>query len=92
VELDVDTAGKVSGLPNSEFRTPRELGLILAKSADCQQCIVKQLFRYTYGRQETVEDGPLLQKAADVFRNSEFRLKHLIMFLAASMALPDEGT
>lgn len=92
VELDLDTAGKVAGLPNSDFQTPRELGLILAKSSECQQCVVKQLFRYAYGRTEREEDGPLLQKATEVFRGSEFRLKRLIMFLAASMALPEEGT
>jgi len=89
VELDLDTTGKVSGLPNSEFRAPSELGLILAKSKACQQCIVKQVFRYAYGRRETDEDGPLLQKATQVFEDSKFRLKDLIMFLGASMALPE---
>ena len=82
VELELDTAGKVSGLPNSDFRAPRELGLILASSAECQQCIVKQLFRYAYGRRETDADAPLLLKATEVFQGSQFRLKDLIMFLA----------
>jgi hypothetical protein len=89
VELDVDTAGKVSGLANSDFRAPRELGTILAASAECQECIVKQFFRYAYGRKETAADEPVLKKAAEVFRGSQFRLKDLIMFLARSLVGQD---
>ena len=88
VELDLDTSGKVSGLANSDFRAPRELGLILARSSECQECIVKQLFRYAYGRRETDADEPLLKNAVEVFRGSQFRLKTLIMFLAKSLAVP----
>jgi len=89
VELDVDTSGKVSGLANSDFHAPRELGVILASSAECQDCIVKQLFRYAYGRRETDADGPVLKKATEVFRGSQFRLKNLIMFLARSLVGQD---
>ncbi len=93
VELELDTSGKVSGLPNSDFHSPRELGLILANSSECQTCIVKQLFRYAYGRRETDADRPLIRKATEVFRGSQFRLKELIMFLGRSLALPDaEGS
>jgi hypothetical protein len=91
VELELDTSGKVSGLANSDFRTPRELGRILANSSDCQECIVKQLFRYTYGRRETDADRDLIAKASEEFRGSQFRLKALIMFLARSLALPNAG-
>jgi hypothetical protein len=85
VELDLDTSGKVSGLANSDFRAPRELGVILASSKECQECIVKQLFRYAYGRRETDADGPVLKQAAEVFRGSQFKMKNLIMFLARSL-------
>jgi hypothetical protein len=89
VQLDLDTIGKVSGIANSDFRTPRELGAILANNPGCQECIVKQLFRYAYGRHETNSDAPLIRRATDVFRGTQFRLKELIMFLATSMALPE---
>jgi hypothetical protein len=93
VELDLDTSGKVAGLPNSDFRTPRELGRILANSSECQSCIVKQLFRYAYGRRETDADKPLIVKGTELFRGSQFQLKELIMFLARSLALPStEGS
>ena len=88
VDLELDTTGKVSGLANSEFRTPIELGRILAGSADCQACIVKQLFRYAYGRRETDADRKLISDATAAFRDSKFRFKVLMMFLARSLAMP----
>lgn len=88
VELELDTSGKVAGLPNSDFRTPVELGRILAKSSECQECIVKQLFRYAYGRGETDADQKTIAEANAAFRGSQFRFKALIMSLARSLALP----
>jgi hypothetical protein len=89
VTLDLDTTGKVAGIANSDFQGPRELGLILAGSAECRQCVVKQLFRYAYGRVETDADAPVLEKAIGAFERSQFRLKDLIMFLAGSLVLHD---
>jgi uncharacterized protein DUF1592/uncharacterized protein DUF1588/uncharacterized protein DUF1595/uncharacterized protein DUF1587/uncharacterized protein DUF1585 len=86
VELDVDTTGALSNGGNSSFHSPRELGVILAAGAECQGCIVKQLFRYGWGRRETAADAPLIRRATDLFRESGFRLKEVIMFLAKSMA------
>ena len=42
--------GLVAGIPDSEFTSPRELGEILAKTPQCQECVVKQVFRYMAGR------------------------------------------
>jgi hypothetical protein len=39
--------------PIRSFRRPRELGAVLAKSPQCQECMVKQYFRYTAGRMDT---------------------------------------
>ncbi|HUS06627.1 MAG TPA: DUF1592 domain-containing protein [Bryobacteraceae bacterium] len=88
VALDLDTSGKVLGMANSDFRTPVELGRILANSPGCQECIVKQLFRYAYGRRETDTDRKLISEATTAFRDSQFRLKVLIIFLGRSLALP----
>ena len=88
VALDLDTSGKVTGMANSDFHTPVELGRILANSPDCRECIVKQLFRYAYGRRETDGDRKVIAEATAAFRDSQFRLKVLIMFLARSLALP----
>jgi hypothetical protein len=93
VQLPLDTNGKVNGLANSDFHTPSELGRVLAGSPECQECVVKQFFRYAYGRRETDADQPLIRNTSQAFRESQFRLKVLIMLLAQSLALPNmEGT
>ena len=61
VALELDTKGQVAGLPNSTFASPKELGAVLADSPQCQECIVKQYFRYVSGRLETPADRPLIR-------------------------------
>jgi len=85
-ELPIDSSGSVAGLPNSEFSSPREVGEILAESPVCQKCIVKQLFRYSFGRHESLADAPTIDRAFAAFRDSGFRFRALIMSLATSPA------
>jgi hypothetical protein len=81
VELDLDTNGVVAGLKDSQFTSPRQLGELLARTSQCQECIVKQVFRYMAGRLETPADRPLLNQALEDFRNSGFRFKELLVAL-----------
>ena len=85
--LELDTSGEISGLPNSRFQSPRELGRVLAESPDCQQCVVKQLFRFAFGRPETGADRPVIEAAFDRFRNSRFRFRELMVALAVAQAV-----
>jgi hypothetical protein len=89
VELPLDVSGTVSGLKDGNFTSPKGLGQILARSPQCQDCIVKQFFRYAFGRRETDADKSLLDKASNRFRASEFRLKELLSFLAKSLSSYD---
>ncbi|MES1261243.1 MAG: DUF1588 domain-containing protein, partial [Acidobacteriota bacterium] len=81
VHLEIDSAGVVAGIPDSQFSSPAQLGAVLAKSAQCQECVVKQYFRYTAGRLESLADRPLILKAVEEFRNSQFRFQELIVSL-----------
>ena len=81
VELELDTKGSVAGIANSDFNSPRQLGEILAESPQCQECIVKQVFRYMSGRLETPADRPMMTQALDAFRASGYRFKELIVAL-----------
>lgn len=81
VSLDIDPAGYVAGIADSQFTSPSQLGAVLAGSVQCQECIVKQYFRYTVGRMETPADRPLIRRVFDEFRNSQFRFKELIVAL-----------
>ncbi|MBM3740839.1 MAG: DUF1592 domain-containing protein, partial [Acidobacteria bacterium] len=93
VELAIDPAGLVVGLPASDFDTPQRLGAVLAKSPQCQECIVKQYFRYTLGRMETPADRPVVRKVLDDFARSGFRFKELIVSLMreSGAAAPVQG-
>ena len=91
VSLDIDPAGYVAGIPDSQFTSPSQLGAVLAKSVQCQECIVKQYFRYTVGRMETPADRPLIRKVLDDFRDSQFRFKELIVSLMRSRGFPSSG-
>ncbi len=88
VELTVDTKGWVAGIANSNFSSPRELGALLAKTPQCQECMVKQYFRYTAGRMETPADHALISHALDDFRDSHFHLKELMISLVRNREAP----
>jgi hypothetical protein len=89
VDLDIDASGFVAGIPDSTFRSPAELGSVLAKSSLCQECMVKQYFRYTMGRRETAGDRPAIRKLSDEFQRSDFHFKELIVSLARLREFPN---
>ncbi len=91
LDLEIDAAGYVAGLPDSEFASPLQLGAVLAKSVQCQECVVKKYFRYTFGRMETPADRRLIRNVTDAFRNSEFSFKEMIVALMRERVLLDSG-
>ena len=91
VDLEIDPTGQVVGLPDSEFSSPSQLGKVLAESKQCQECVVKQYFRYTLGRMETAADRPLIRKVLDDFRSSDFHFRELIVALMRERASVDSG-
>jgi hypothetical protein len=93
VSLTMDTNGFVAGIPDSHFSSPRELGAVLSKTPQCQECMVKQYFRYAAGRMETPADHSVIQQAVEHFRNSQFRFQELIIAIARGREFPgEEGT
>ena len=83
VLLDIDTTGFLAGVQDSPFNSGRQLGAILARTPECQECVVKQVFRYMAGRQDTPADRPLLASALTDFRNSQFKFKELMISLVS---------
>jgi hypothetical protein len=88
VLLDLDTTAWVTGIANSEFKNPRGLGELLAQTPQCQECVVKQLFRYMTGREDTPADRPTISRALNRFRDSGFHFKELIVTLVTEHAIP----
>jgi len=84
VELPIDGEGEIAGLANGSFSNPKQIGRLLAESRACQECIVKQLFRYAFGRMETAADRETIRTAFTAFRDSGFRFRELIVALVRS--------
>jgi hypothetical protein len=89
VTLPLDTRAFVAGIPNSEFTSPVQLGAVLANSTLCQECIVRQYFRYQAGRTDTPADRPLLNAVTENLRSSGFHFKQLILSLVVLREFPD---
>jgi hypothetical protein len=81
IELDLDTKGEVAGISNSSFSDARQLGTILSQSKVCQQCMVRQIFRYAYGRMENSADEDTIHQLDAAFQGSSFHFKDLLMGL-----------
>jgi hypothetical protein len=88
VLLDLDTSAWVTGIPNSEFTSPKGLGELLAQTPQCHECVVKQLFRYMAGRLDTPADRPVINRALERFRDSGFRFKELVISLVTAQVSP----
>jgi len=84
VELPIDGEGEIAGLANGAFSDPKRIGHLLAESRACQECIVKQVFRYTFGRMETAADRETIRTAFAAFRDSGFRFRELLVALVRS--------
>jgi hypothetical protein len=84
IELDIEAPGEIAGLPDSAFSEPKQLGRILAESPVCQECVVRQMFRYSYGRRETAADEATIDELFARFRDSGFRFKDLLIALVQS--------
>lgn len=82
--VDITAAGEIAGLANSTFGDARGLGRVLAASPVCQDCVVKQVFRYAFGRAETPSDRTTVTGAATAFRSSGFKFKELLISLVRS--------
>jgi len=91
-DLTLDTNGWVAGLPDARFSSPRELGAVLAKTSQCQECMVKQYFRYVAGRLETSADLPTIRKITADFRNSQFHFQELIVSMVGTWAPSDAAS
>ena len=84
INLDLDTRGEVAGIPNSSFSDSSQLGSILAQSTVCQECMVRQIFRYAFGRLETASDEETIHQLFATFRDSGFHFKDLLIGLVRS--------
>ena len=82
--LPIDSSGFVAGIADSAFESPQDIGRILAQSSICQKCIVRQLFRYLFGRSETSRDAHVIDRAYNRFERSGFVFRELVLGLVVT--------
>ena len=91
-ELDkpVDTSGEIidSGDPQLDGPVKNAIEMIekLSKSERVEQVFVRHAFRFWIGRNETLNDGPVLQAAHRAYRESGGSMKALLTSLLTSDA------
>ncbi len=91
-ELDkpVDTSGEIidSGDPQLDGPVENAIDMIqrLSESERVEQVFVRHAFRYWMGRNETVNDAPVLQDAWHAYRDSGGSMKALLSSLLTSDA------
>lgn len=86
----VDTSGEIidSGDPNLDGPVENALDMIqkLAESERVEQVFVRHAFRFWMGRNETLNDAPVLQEAHKAYRDNDGSMKALITSLVTSDA------
>ncbi len=86
----VDTAGEIidSGDPTLDGKVANAIELIqkLAESPRAEQVFVRHAFRFWMGRNETVNDAPILQDAHRAYTASGGSMKALLVSLLTSDA------
>jgi hypothetical protein len=92
LELDrpVDTSGEIigSGDPSLDGKVSNAFEMIrkIAESERAEQVFVRHAFRFWMGRNETLNDGPVLQAAHHAYRDNGGSMKALLVSLLTSDA------
>jgi hypothetical protein len=90
LEQEVDTSGEIidSGDPELDGPVTNALEMIdrLAASDRVKQVFVRHVFRFWMGRNETINDAPVLQAAWLAYRDSDGSMKALLTSLLTSDA------
>jgi hypothetical protein len=90
LEKPVDTTGEIinSGVPELDGPVENAIEMIdrLAKSEHVEQVFVRHAFRFWMGRNETINDGPVLQAAHKAYRDNDGSMKALLTSLLTSDA------
>jgi len=90
LEKPVDTTGEIidSGDPTLDGKVANAIELIqkLAVSERAEQVFVRHAFRFWMGRNETLNDAPVLQKTHRAYKDSGGSMKALLLSLLTSDA------
>ncbi len=81
-ECPIDGAGELPGY--GEFSGPAELGQLLTDGDELEACIIRQVVRYTMGREETDDDEAFIGELVEQRAGTAWGLRDLLIDLVAS--------
>ncbi|MDB4930418.1 MAG: uncharacterized protein JWM10_2902 [Myxococcaceae bacterium] len=85
----IPQAGNLYGYAPADFDGPVALGQRLRAAPEVAQCVVRQVFRYAFGRPEVLgpsDDGPSIDRASERFRASGYSFRELLVAVVSSDA------
>jgi len=85
---DIDAKSEVDGMP---FDGARELGTALRSSERVPLCVTRNIFRHATGHVETTGEAEAIEALGQAFEASGFRMKELLVEIAASEAFRNVG-
>lgn len=86
--VTLDTSGEVDGVP---FKTPAELGDLLATNAGVPNCLSRVIFRYAWGRLEGQADEALITELTTSFQGSSYQMRQLLTAAVTSSGFVNVG-
>jgi hypothetical protein len=81
--LPIDPSGEFDGVPVADAR---DLGSVVGASPTVAQCLTRKYYSYAVGHVERPEDGSVLNELGASFQESGFRLRELVVDIAAHEA------
>lgn len=78
--LPIDPSGDFDGAPVADAR---DLGSVVGASPTVAQCLLRKYYSYAVGHEERDVDGSVLNELGASFQTSGFRLRELVLEVAA---------
>jgi hypothetical protein len=85
----IPQTGNLYGYTPADFDGPVALGQRLRAAPEVAECVVRQVFRYAFGRPEVLgasDDGPSIDRASERFRASGYSFRELLVAVVTSDA------
>jgi hypothetical protein len=91
---DIDSSGAIVGTASSDQSVANAIELMqaLANSAQVQECFSRQVFRSTFGRQDTAADECSLRAAAEAYRAKQLDVRELLFSLVKSQTFAQRSS
>ena len=87
-DVDIDASGALPGFVNdgAAIDHVQDMARQLVESDLVQECVSRQWFRFTFGRQEEGIDGCTIGEMQTSWENQEFRIRDLMLSVVSSAA------